>query len=451
MPRGITQYVKTRGGYVAYQVFGNGPPDILFITNWGTNLEVMWEEPSLVRYFDRLESLGRVILFDKRGTGVSDPVPLHSLPSLEEWMDDAREVLLAVNSEKIVLIGDTEGGLMSILFAATYPNMTSSLILSNAFARFLRDHDYPVGLPVSSMPKLLDLIERRWGTGEMLSVIAPSVSDDTRFKKWFARYQRLAMPPGAFAMMYHWVLEVDVRCVLPSISVPTLVLQRRDNDHYRVGFGRYLGENIPNAKYVELPGADAYPFHAGDIDRVLDEIQEFLTGVRSGPDTDRVLTTIMFTDIVRSTDLAFSMGDMRWGDLLQAHHALLRRHVEQNRGREMRSTGDGFLVTFDGPARGIRCALGISREVKSLGLDVRIGLHTGEVEIRGNAIEGIAVHLAARVMAMAEPGVVLVSRTVKDLVVGSGYGFDERGSHVLKGIADQWDIFSVYPIERGVS
>lgn len=448
MPRGVTQYVKTAGGYVAYQVFGSGPPDILFITNWGTNLEVMWEEPSIVRFFDRLASLGRVILFDKRGTGVSDPVPLDSLPSAEEWMDDAREVLSAIGAEKVALIGDTEGGVMSILFAATYPNLTSSLILSNAFARFLRASDYAVGLPAESIPKLLSLIEQSWGTGEMLAVTAPSVADDPRFRQWFGRYQRLSMPPGAFVAMYRWVLEVDVRSVLASINIPTLVLQRKDNDFYRVGHGRYLGEKIPNAKYIELPGADIYPFHANDMDRVLDEIQEFLTGMRSGPETDRVLTTIMFTDIVRSTDLAFAMGDLRWNDLLLAHHTLIRRHVEQNRGREMRSTGDGFLVTFDGPARGIRCALRISREVKNLGLEVRIGLHTGEVEIRGNAIEGIAVHLAARVMAKADAGEVLVSRTVKDLVAGSGFVFKDRGSYDLKGIPGMWDLFAVYQAER---
>jgi class 3 adenylate cyclase len=448
MPREVTEYVKTVGGYVASQVFGSGPPDILFITNWSTNLEVMWDEPSLVRFFDRLASLGRVILFDKRGTGVSDPVPLDSLPSAEEWMDDARGVLSAAGAEKVVLIGDTEGGIMAILFAATYPNLTSSLILSNAFARFLRASDYPFGLPSESVPKLLSLIEKSWGTGEMMNATAPGMAGDTRFRQWFARYQRLSMSPGAFVAMYRWVLEVDIRPVLAGINVPTLVLQRKENDYYRVGHGRYLGENIPNAKYVELPGTDVYPFHASDMNRVLDEIQEFLTGMRYDPKTDRMLTTIMFTDIVHSTDRAFAIGDMRWGDLLQAHHGLIRRHVEQNRGREIRSTGDGFLVTFDGPARAIRCALWISREVKNLGLEVRIGLHTGEVEIQGDAIEGIAVHLAARVMGKAEAGEVLVSRTVKDLVAGSGFVFEERGSHDLKGIPERWEIFAVYPVER---
>jgi class 3 adenylate cyclase/pimeloyl-ACP methyl ester carboxylesterase len=445
MSIGVTEYVKTAGGYVAYQQFGAGPPDILFITNWCTNLEVMWEEPSLVRFFERLAEFGRVICFDKRGTGISDPVPLTALPTLEEWMDDASEVLQAVGSRQAVLIGDTDGGLMAVLFAATFPDKVSALILVNAYARMLRDVDYPLGLPRSSMPRLLDLYERGWGTGEFLDVTAPSVASDMRFRKWFARYQRLSMSPGASTAMYHWVLETDVRPILPTISAPTLVLHRSQNDHYRIGYGKYLSEQIAGARFVELPGADCFPFHTGEQEPLLDEIQEYLTGERGGADSSRVLATIMLTDIVRSTQHAATLGDVRWKDLLEEHHALIHRLVVQYRGREFRSTGDGFLLTFDGPARGIRCAMRIVQEIKRLGMDVRIGLHTGEVEIRNAAVEGIAVHLAARVMGAAGAGEVLVSRTVKDLVAGSSFHFEDRGMFPLKGFSEKWHLFSVGP------
>ena len=448
MIRGNTSYVKTGGGYVGYQVFGEGPRDILFITNWGTNLDAMWEEPSQVRFFERLGSLGRVICFDKRGTGISDPVPLAALPTLEEWMDDALEVLNAAGSERPVLIGDTEGGLMAMLFAATYPGRTSSLILVNSYARFLRDADYPVGLPVTSMPKLVAAYEATWGTGTMLEATAPSVAGDPRFREWFARYQRLSMPPGAATSMYTWVIQLDLRPILNVIRVPALILHRKENQHYRIGFGRYLGDSIPGARFVEIPGADAYPFHAGDAHLVLEEIEEFLTGVRSGPASERILATVLFTDIVESTDLAERLGDKPWRETLGRHDDLVRSWLAQYRGREIQHTGDGFLALFDGPGRAIRCATAISHEVKGLGLEVRAGLHTGEVEIRGAEVAGIAVHIAARVTGAAGGGEVLVSRTVRDLVAGSGIAFEDRGEHSLKGVAEPWQLYSVLPNNR---
>jgi len=443
MPKGITQYVKTSGGYVAYQEFGVGPLAILFITSWNTNLDVMWEEPSLERFFDRLSSFGRVICFDKRGTGVSDPVPLSALPTLEEWMDDARNVLDAVGSQRSVLVGDTEGGPMAILFAATYPNRTSGLVLMNTYARLKRAADYLIGIPEHVLAKYIELYEKNWGTGDFLSLTAPSVAQDVRFREWMGRYQRLSMPPGAGTTMYRWVVELDVRAILPSIQAPTLVLHRRDNNYYRVGHGRYLGQNIPGARYVELPGMDCSPFHVGDTSEVLDEIQAFLTGKRGTSEPDRLLTTIMFTDIVDSTRVATEMGDDRWVDLLNTHHELVRKCLDQFRGRIVRSTGDGVLATFDGPARAIGCALKLSRDVQRLGLNIRVGLHTGEVEMRGDELQGIAVHLAARVMARAGGSEVLVSRTVKDLVVGSGYEFDSRGVYSLKGVPGEWELFRV--------
>jgi class 3 adenylate cyclase/pimeloyl-ACP methyl ester carboxylesterase len=448
MIRGKVTYVKTEGGYVGYQVFGEGPRDILFITNWGTNLDAMWEEPSQARFFERLGSIGRVICFDKRGTGISDPVPLSSLPTLEEWMDDAREVLDAVGSDRPVLIGDTEGGLMAMLFAATYPGRTASLVLVNTYARFLREADYPVGLPAASMPKLIANYERAWGTGDILNTTAPSVAGDPRFRDWFARYQRLSMPPGAAVSMYSWVITLDLRSILKVIRVPTLVLHRRDNRHYRIGFGRYLGESIPGARFVEIPGVDSYPFHAGDAHRVLDEIEEFLTGVRSEGTSERILATVLFTDIVGSTALATRLGDQAWRETLRRHDSLVRDLLAQHRGREIHHTGDGFLALFDGPGRAIRCAAAISRGVRSLGLEVRAGLHTGEVEIGDEEVAGIAVHIAARVTSAAGGGEVLVSRTVRDLVAGSGIQFEERGEHSLKGVAEPWQLFAVLPIGR---
>jgi len=453
MVRGVTQYVKSEAGYIAYQVFGDGPLDILFITNWGTNLEVMWEEPSVNHFFGRLAAFGRVICFDKRGTGVSDPVSLTQLPSLEDWMDDAREVLDAVGSEKAALIGDTEGGPMAILFAATYPDRISTLILINTFPRLLRDEDYPQGMPESVAHIYLGLIEKNWGTGDMITMTAPEAAKDERFRQWFARYQRLAMPPGAVTRYYGWIQRLDVRSVLPGISMPALVIHRVDNQYYRVDHGRYLAETIPGARYVELPGGESYPFHTGDTDQILDEIQEFLTGVRAAPEPNRVLATIMFTDIADSTGRAARMGDAHWREVLQAHDALVHQRLDQYRGREIRSTGDGFLLIFDGPVRAITVATTIIDEIRKLSLEIRIGLHTGLIEVNDQEIGGIAVHIANRVMSQAPPGEVFVSRTVKDLVAGSGFHFESRGEFKLKGVPDEWQLFAVElagPPSRGL-
>jgi class 3 adenylate cyclase len=440
-----TRYAKSdEGSYVAYQVFGDGPLDILFIPNWMSNIDVMWEEPSLARYFDRLASFGRVICFDKRGTGVSDPVPLAALPTVEQWMDDARLVLDAVGSEKAAIIGDCEGGLMAMVFAASFPERVSALALVNAFARWMRDDDYPVGMPEATVEKLNTLYEQYWGVSpDMLQLTAPSVAEDPRFREWFVRYQRLSMPRGASSTMYRWVTRVDVRTVLPSIRVPSLIVHRTDNQHHRIGFGRYLAEQISEAKSVELPGADSFPFHAGDFGPVLDEIQEFLTGVREAPAPDRILSTVLFTDIVGSTERAAEMGDEKWLDLRQAHHRLVRDYLERFRGREIETSGDGFLATFDGPTRAVTCAAAIGEAVRPLGVELRAGLHTGEVELRGEEIGGMAVNIAARVTAAADQGGVLVTNTVKDLIVGSGIELTDRGSHQLKGVPGEWPLFEV--------
>jgi class 3 adenylate cyclase len=417
---------------------------VLFVTNWGTNVDAMWEEPSLAHFFHRLTRIGRVICFDKRGTGVSDPVPLASLPTLEEWMDDARVVLDAVGSRQAAVIGDTEGGPMAMLLAATFPERVGALVLLNTFARWRRAPDYPIGMPDPTCQKLLLLYERYWGQDPgMLGLTAPSVVGDARWEEWFTRYQRLAMAPGAATRMYRWVTQLDVRSVLPAISAPTLVVHRRDNQHYRLAFGHYLAQHIPGARLVELRGADCYPYYTAASDDVLDEVLEFLTGARQQLPTERELATVLFTDVVGSTDLAAALGDARWLELRSAHNEVVRRHLAASRGREIATTGDGFLATFDGPARAVHCALRIRDSVRSLGLEIRAGLHTGEIELLDGDIGGIAVHLAARIMAMAQPSEVLVSSTLTGLVVGSGIEFDDRGLHDLKGVPGAWHLYTV--------
>jgi class 3 adenylate cyclase len=437
--------VKTEDGYVAYQIFGEGPYDVLFIGNWASNIEVMWEHPSMARYLERLGRFARVICFDKRGAGLSDPVPLGALPTLEHWMDDARIVLDAAGSEQAALIGDAEGGLMAMMFAATYPQRTRALVLVNAFAKMLRAGDYSIGMPEEAAERFLEIWERAWGKGIVLELSAPSVATDPQMQYWVGRYMRLSAPPAACTRMYRWVLQVDVRSALPSIQGPTLILHRADNRHYRAPMGRYLAEHIPDAKYRELPGADWYPPFVS-AEPVLDEIEEFLTGTRPVPAQDRVLATVLFTDIVNSTDLAARLGDQRWLDLRAAHDGLVRTQLDRYRGKVVATTGDGFLATFDGPARAVRCASEIASAVRSLGIQIRAGLHSGEVEIQDGQIAGIAVHIAARVMAFASEGRVLVSGTVKDLVVGSAIQFADRGSHLLRGIPGEWRLFEVIEI-----
>jgi class 3 adenylate cyclase/pimeloyl-ACP methyl ester carboxylesterase len=444
MPNPPTRYARSNAGYVAYQTLGEGPRDLLFVANWGSNLDAMWDEPSLAHYFHRLGRIGRVICFDKRGSGVSDPVPLAALPTLEEWMDDARIVLDAVGSEQAAVIGDTEGGPMAMLLAATRPSRVSALVLVNSFARWRRAPDYPIGMPEPTTEKLLALYERHWGqNADMLGLTAPSIANDARAREWFVRYQRLSMPPGASTRMYSWVTQIDVRSILPTISAPTLVIHRAENQHYRVAYGRYLAEHIPRSRFVELPGADCYPFHTAESDRVLDEIHEFITGVREAPPSDRELSTVLFTDIVGSTDLAAELGDARWLELRAAHNDVVRRNLLAFRGREITTTGDGFLATFDGPARAVHCAVRIRDAVRVLGLEIRAGLHTGEIEHRDHDVGGLGVHIAARVMGAAQPGEVLVSGTVADLVIGSGIVFRDRALAELKGVPGTWRMLEV--------
>ena len=432
-----TKYAKSGDVNIAYQVVGDGPLDLVFVPGWVSHLEHAWEEPSNARFLHRLASFSRLIMLDKRGTGLSDRVSLAELPTLEQRMDDVRAVMDAVGSERAALMGMSEGGSMCALFAATYPERTTALVLYAANARHPA-HD----LTAEQLQPILDAFERSWGQGMAWPMWAPSRADDPQFKEWGARFERLGGSPGAAVSLFRMAAEIDIRHVLPAIRVPTLILHRTGDQALPVMDSRYMAEQIPGAKYVELPGMD-HVWFVGDADAILNEVQEFLTGVRPAPEPDRVLATVLFTDIVGSTQRAAELGDRRWRDLLDSYYALSRRELGRFRGREIKTMGDGFLATFDGPARGIRCACAISDSVGQLGLAIRAGLHTGECEMMGDDVGGIAVHIGARVATEATAGEVLVSSTVKDLVAGSGLQFEDRGSHALKGVPEEWRLFAV--------
>jgi class 3 adenylate cyclase/pimeloyl-ACP methyl ester carboxylesterase len=394
----------------------------------------------MVHFLERLSSFSRVVMFDKRGTGTSDKVG--ELPTLERRMDDVRAVMDAAGIRRAALLGVSEGGPMSALFAATYPERTLALILYGSYAKRLRSPDYPWAPSLEERKRWFDLIEKEWGGIADLATLAPSVTGDSQFANWWGTYLRMSASPRDAAALGRMNTEIDIRNVLLSIHVPTLVLHRTGDLDIAVGNGKYLAEGIPNAKWVELPGVDHLPW-VGDADGLLDEMEEFLTGARPAPTKERVLATVLFTDIVDSTRKAAELGDARWRELLSKHNSFARKEISRYRGREVKTTGDGFLATFDGPARGINCALAIRDSVRQLGLEVRAGLHTGECELMGSDVGGIAVNTAARVAAQAEPGSVLVSSTVKDLVAGSGIVFLDRGSYQMKGIPGEWRLFAV--------
>jgi class 3 adenylate cyclase len=429
------RYAKSDDIYIAYQVLGRGPLDMVFVPGFISHLEHYWEAPPIVRFAQRLASFTRLILLDKRGTGLSDRVA--GVATLEQRMDDVRAVMDTVGSERAVVFGISEGGPMSALFAATYPNRTSALIMYGAFPKF----NYWVPTP-EALDQLLTMIGQAWGTGVTLPLFAPNLTEDEPFKHWWARFERLGASPGAVSALMRMNSEININPVLSAIHVPTLILHRTEDTLVDVEASRFMAERIPGAKYVELSGRDHVPV-VGDADAILDEIEEFLTGARLGAEPDRALLTVMFTDIVGSTERAAELGDRRWRDLLDSHRMVVRRELARHRGKEVNTTGDGFLVTFDGPARAIRCAIRIREELRQRGLEIRIGLHTGECELLGDDIGGVAVHIGARVEARAMPGEVLVSSTVKDLVVGSGLQFEDRGTHTLKGIPDEWHLFAV--------
>ena len=435
-----THYAKSGDVNIAYQVTGKGPIDLVFVPGFVSHVEASWQSTTRAKFFNRLASFSRLILFDKRGTGLSDRSS--QLFSLEQRMDDVRAVMDAAGSDRAAIFGISEGGPMSILFAATYPERTSALIMYGAYAKRAWAKDYPFGWRDEEWEAFFDNVENHWGTtqGLDLNIWAPSVAHDERVWEDVATYMRSAASPGAVRAVMQMNREIDVRHVLPSIRVPTLITHRIGDRNIRIQQARYMAERIPGAKLVELPGDDHMAWF-GDIDALLGEVEEFLTGVRPEPKPDRVLATILFTDIAGATERAAELGDQKWSHLLARHHELIREELNRFRGREIDTAGDGFFATFDGPARAISCAKAIQDAVTKLGLTVRIGLHTGECEVMGEKVSGIAVHIGARVVNYAAPGAILVTSTVKDLVAGSGLSFVDRGEYELKGVPGKWHLF----------
>jgi class 3 adenylate cyclase/dienelactone hydrolase len=433
-----TKYAKSGDVHIAYRIFGDGPYDIILLPGTLSHVELYWELPANEYMLKRFASFARVIVFDKRGQGLSDRV---AEQTLEERIGDLRTVLDATGSKRAALFGWSEGGPMSLMFAATYPERISTLVLFGTFASMKALWaQNPEGFE-----QFLGVLEALWGEGVLVSFNAPSRCNDKAFVQWFGRLERAAASPGAILALFRADYEIDVGHVLPSIRVPTLILHRKDDSTIPVVAGHYLAKNIAGAKYVELPGED-HLLQAVDqdvLDLLLDEVEEFITGTRRRPDPDRVLATVMFTDIARSTERAAEMGDARWRELLNNYYAAVRKELSVFRGREVNTAGDGLLATFDGPNRAIRCACSVRERLRPLGLEVRTGLHTGECELIGDDVGGIAVHIAARVAATAEPNEVLVSSTVRDLVAGSGIRFADRGMHGLKGVPGEWRLFLV--------
>jgi len=433
----VTRYAKSGEVHIAYQVFGSGPIDLVLIPGFVSHIENYWEQPDFARWFLRLAGFARVVMFDKRGTGLSDRVG--ELPALDRSMDDARAVMDAVGIERAALLGLSEGGPLAVLFAATYPQRCRALVLYGAFARFSSWIPTAEGLNA-----LLEYISRAWGSGRSLVTFAPSHQNEPALQQWWGRDERLGASPAAALALMQMNSQIDISDILSSVHVPTLVIHITGDQTVNVEGGRFLAEHIPGAQLLELPGDDHLFFiHQQTADRIIDAVAEFLTGSVATAGDDRVLATVLFTDIVGSTARAEQLGDQRWHDLLDAHHTTVRRELARARGNEVKSLGDGFLATFDGPARAVRCAQAISEAVDQLGIQVRSGLHTGEIEIAAHDVQGIAVHIASRVAALARPGEVLVSRTVRDLVAGSGLQFDERGGHLLKGLQEPMDLYAL--------
>ena len=434
-----TRYAKSGDVHIAYQVTGSGPIDLVLVPGFMSHLEADWESPARTRLLQRLGTFCRLIRFDKRGTGLSDRV---KIPTLEERMDDVRAVMDAAGSEKAALFGYSEGGPMSILFSATYPERTTALVMYGSYARRVKGPDHPCGMTAGEFDAFIDRLEQEWGGGAAIDIFSPTVANDPAARQAIANYQRQAASPGAVVDIMRMNREIDVRPILPAVRVPTLVLHRTGDRLTSVDQGRFLAANIRGARMRELPGDD-HNWTVGDSDAIVDEIEEFLTGARHGAEPDRVLATVLFTDIAGSTERAAALGDRKWRELLEQHHAMVRRKLTEFRGREIDTAGDGFLTSFDGPARGIRCAAAIVDGAQPLGLEIRAGVHTGECEIMGEKLSGLAVHIGARVAALASAGEVLVSSTVKDLVAGSGLRFSDRGSRSLKGVPGEWRIFAL--------
>jgi class 3 adenylate cyclase len=436
----VARYAKSGDLHIAYIVEGDCPVDLIWVPPWISQVEYLWSERSLERVMRRLTQFARVITFDRRGSGLSDP--FWGAPTLEEQMDDVIAVMDAAGSERAAICGTLEGGPMAAMFAATYPERVSALVLYATFARATWAPGYEwAWSPEDRDRRMAELVEH-WGEGRTPAGVAPSQVGDPSFMDWAGRLERLAASPATIRRIVDLIGEFDVRDVLPSIRVPTLVMHRREDTFIKIEHSRYIASRIPGARYVELEGRDNM-FSIGDSEALIGEIEEHLTGVRHEDEPGRMLATVLFTDIVDSTRRAAEMGDRGWRFLLERHDALFRHALERHRGREVKRTGDGFLATFDGPARAIRCAASVADAMGSLGLEVRAGLHTGELEVMDGDLGGLAVHIAARVMDHASPSEVLVSGTVKDLVVGSGIDFEARGERELRGVPGEWRLYAV--------
>jgi len=434
----VVRYVDSGDLQIAYQVIGDGPLDIVTAFEWGSNLDLIWEDPRTHHFLRRFAEYGRLIHFDMRGVGLSDPV--ESLPPLEDWVDDIQAVMAAVGSQRAALVGHGHAAQLCMLFAAMHPDQTAALVTINGYARLRQAPDYPWGFPPASEHATISMIEENWGTGTQLGSINPGMAQYGR--DWVGRLERAAGSPRRAARKQHLVFDLDVRDVLSAISAPTLVIHTAANTFARPGHARYLVDHIAGSRYVELPGNDHSPVQSEHADLLMDAIEEFLTGTKHAPASDRALMTVAFTDIVGSTKMAAELGDRRWRNVLEVHESVSRREIEASRGRVIKSTGDGMMATFDGPARAVLCMRSIGALLEPVGLRIRAGVHTGEVELIDDDIGGIAVHIAARIAALAGVREVLVSSTVRDLVAGSGIEFEDRGEHSLKGVSEPWRIFA---------
>jgi pimeloyl-ACP methyl ester carboxylesterase/class 3 adenylate cyclase len=436
---GRTRYAKSGDLHIAYQVVGENGPALVYVPGWMSHVEHLWEEPLHAAFLRRLAAFARVVMLDRRGLGMSDPLP--RMPTLEERMDDVRAVMDDAQIPRASLLGVSEGGAMCALFAATYPERTGSLILLNTFARFMRDDAAPWGISESARALYLEHVERNWGTGTSAGLLAPGPARDPAFRERFARMERMAASPGRARMLLQIAFSTDVRDVLPSVHVPTLVLHREGDAIVPVAGARDMSARIPGARLAVLPGVDHIPF-AGDTEPILAEIERFVTGSRATAAADRVLATVLFCDVVDSTSRAAAEGDAGWRELLLRHDRRVRENVERLRGRVVDAAGDGHFAVFDGPARALHCAAALRDAARPLGLTLRQGVHTGECEALGDKMTGLAVHIGARVAALAPPGEIWATSTVRDLVVGSRLAFDERGRHALKGVPGEWTLLA---------
>ena len=431
---------------VAYQVFGEGP-DLVYSTGFISHVDYRWDDPGQARFLTRLASFSRLIVFDRRGTGASDALPVGAGLSWEHWVDDMNAVLEATGAERPSILANTDAGPMAMLFAASYPDRVSSLILANTAARAARAPDYPHGLAPEFQEPFLRIVEEGWGKedGELVRILAPEHADDPEFVRWIARIQRASLTPRRAAQHWRLIMSIDARHALPLIRVPTLVIGLSDVQSLPVGNSEYLAEHIEGAKLLVLRGTSVLGPYMSEPDRFVAAVEEMVTGEHRPVEPDRILATVLFTDIVSSTERASELGDRRWRDLLDRHDRLAARHIERYGGRLVKTTGDGILATFDGPARAVHAANELADDLERSGITIRSGLHAGEVEVRGEDVGGIAVHIAARVMALAQPREILVSSTVKGLVAGSGLSFEDRGTHTLKGVPDEWTLHALPP------